>query len=393
MREVVFVDAARTPFCPMGGTLKSQTGSELGVQAVRALLNKTGIEQRGKVDSVIGGCGTTDRWTIGYMRYLSLGVRLPLETSASFVEMQDGSAIASINHAAGKIALGFDDVVVVGGNDSWSTMPVYMLPPGILDDMSPPSPIQYKFSPVAEEAIDHYAISDLIANRWNISRAECDEHTIWSKEKYKRACETKHLNDVASYVIPATGNTPEMVVDMDEVRPDSDISTMAPVHAGGITTEGNSAYYADGAAFLLMMSLEMANELGYQPIAKWVAGADIGCEPSLTGAAAAYSNLKALKQAGLSVADIDVWENNEITAAYDLCVMKEMMHATGAKISREKWNRLGGALAYGHANAATGARMAISAMRSLAEAGKYAVISSSCGGGQGVTAIIQKYDS
>ena len=184
-----------------------------------------------------------------------------------------------------------------------------------------------------------------------------------------------------------------MIVDKDEhVRPQTTMEALAklkPVN-GGVTTAGNASGLNDGAAFVMMMSADKAKELGYEPFARWVCGADYGVEPRLMGIGPAYSNLNAIKQAGLTIADIDVFECNEAFAAQNLGVIKEMEIQSGATIDQAKWNPNGGAISFGHPNGASGARIGIFCMKELARSGgRYGLFSSCCGGGQGVTTLIE----
>ena len=157
-----------------------------------------------------------------------------------------------------------------------------------------------------------------------------------------------------------------------------------------MTTAGNASGRNDGAAFLLVMTAEKAKEYGYTPIAKWIGGAHHGVQEDYMGIGPAYSNLKALKQLGLKVSDIDVVECNEAFAAQNLSVIREMEALSGEKIDMERWNPNGGAIAIGHPNGASGARISMFAMRQLEKTGgKYGIISSCCGGGLGTSAIIE----
>jgi len=146
----------------------------------------------------------------------------------------------------------------------------------------------------------------------------------------------------------------------------------------------------DGAAFVLMMTAEKAKELGYEPYARWVTGADVGVEPRLMGIGPAYSNLLAIQRAGITVDDIDVFECNEAFAAQNLGVIREMEIQSGKTIDQAKWNPNGGAISFGHPNGASGARIGIFCMKELARSGgRYGLFSSCCGGGQGVTTLIE----
>ena len=238
-------------------------------------------------------------------------------------------------------------------------------------------------------------VSDRMAQKWGISREACDAFAARSQERLKAAYQRGITGDeIIPYTIPATRKTPEIVVDRDEFpRPDTTAEVLAglrTVQEGGVTTAGNASGRNDGAAFLLMMSGERARQMGYQPLARWVMGADIGVQPSEMGIGPAFSNLKALKLAGLTVKDMDVFECNEAFAAQNLSVIREMEQQSGVSIDQARWNPNGGAIAIGHPNGASGARIALFAMRELRRTGgRYGIISSCCGGGHGTSAIVE----
>ncbi|MBW1814762.1 MAG: acetyl-CoA C-acyltransferase, partial [Deltaproteobacteria bacterium] len=145
-----------------------------------------------------------------------------------------------------------------------------------------------------------------------------------------------------------------------------------------------------GSAFVLMMSADKAKELGYEPMAKWICGADYGCDPKIMGIAPGYAMPMAIKRAGLKVADMDVMECNEAFAVQNLAVVKEIENQTSEKIDMDKWNPMGGAIAFGHPNGASGARVGMFAMRHLIRTGgRYGIFGSCCGGGLGVATVIE----
>ena len=137
-------------------------------------------------------------------------------------------------------------------------------------------------------------------------------------------------------------------------------------------------------------TFDKANELGYEPYARWITGADVGVDPKLMGIAPAYSNLKILERMKLDISDIDIFECNEAFAAQNLAVIKEMERITGEKINMDNWNPNGGAIAFGHPNGASGARICMFTMKELERRkGKYGLFSSCCGGGLGVSTLIE----
>ena len=395
MREVVFVAGARSAFCNMGGGLRDLSATEIAGFVIKGLTKRTGILERGKVDALICGNALRDMKSCDPARYAALAGGLPEETEAHYVEMQCGSAITSINHAAAMIGCGYGDVMIVGGMESYSTMCIDFsmnIPPYTL---TPPIPIAPKLAPEKEEDIPMTMVSDKMAAVWGITREEADAYAVRSQERLQAAYR-KGISgsEIVPFVIPATRKTPEKIIEKDEFpRPGTSmegLSHLRAVHPGGITTAGNASGRNDGAAFVLMMSREKAEELGYEPLARWVSGADIGVRPSLMGIGPAYSNMLAMKRAGLTIRDLDVLECNEAFAAQQLSVIKEMEKMSGQEIDPEKWNPNGGAIAIGHPNGASGARIAMFAMQELMQkGGRYGLFSSCCGGGHGTTTIIE----
>jgi acetyl-CoA acetyltransferase family protein len=202
-------------------------------------------------------------------------------------------------------------------------------------------------------------------------------------------------DEIVPVIIPGTRKIPEVRFDKDEhPRPETTLEGLAKLppafKQGGTVTAGNSSGQNDGAAFVLMMSAEKAKELGYQPYAKWLAGADYGCDPKIMGIAPAHAIPRAIKRAGLKLSDFDHMECNEAFAVQNLAVIKEVEKQTGEKVDREKWNPLGGAISYGHPNGASGARVCMFTMRQLERTGgRYGFFSSCCGGGLGVASVIE----
>ena len=395
MREVVFVDGARSAFCNLGGGLRELSATEIAGFVIRGLTKRTGILERGKVDAFLAGNALRDMKSADPARYAALLGGLPEETEAHYVEMQCGSAITAINHAAAMIGAGYGDVMIVGGMESYSTMCIDFsmnIPPYTLQ---PPIPITPRLAPQQEEDIPMTMVSDRMASVWGVTREQADEYACRSQHRLAEAYQKGITGDeIIPYTIPATRKTPEIIIDKDEFpRPNTTMEGLAKlrtVHPEGVTTAGNASGRNDGAAFVLMMSAEKAKELGYEPLARWVTGADIGVRPSLMGIGPAHSNLLALKRAGLTVADLDVIECNEAFAAQQLSVIREMEKQSGLPIDQEKWNPNGGAIAIGHPNGASGARICMFAMRELARrGGRYGLFSSCCGGGHGTTTVIE----
>ena len=395
MRDVVIVDGCRTAFGKKGGGLKNFAAPELGGICVKALMERTGLYERGgAADSLLAGLAICDTKSNATARYIALAAGLPYEVAATYVEMQCGSAITSLNHAAWKIQMGVSDIAIVGGVESHSNIPV-TFGTDYVPYRDRVAPIVRHLAPDPEQDTNMIQNSDKMAAHWGVSREECDEFAVRSQQRLQEAYAKGITGDeIIPVTIPATRKTPEIIVNKDEhPRPDvtyEKISKMAPLYPGGVTTAANASGTNDGAAFLLVMTAEKAKELGYTPYARWIGCAHAGIRADHMGVAASYSNLKAAKQLGLKLRDFDVFESNEAFAAQQLAVIKDMQNATGEIIDQSKWNPNGGAIAIGHPNAASGARITMFAMKQLEKTGgRYGSISSCCGGGQGSTAIIE----
>ncbi len=395
-REVVFVHGVRTPFGRMGGTLRDIFCSRLGSLALKGLIEKTGILEKARVDSVFAGSATHCSNALNPARWCSLDAGLPYETTASYIEMQCGSAIDAINHAAWKILANQADIVIAGGMESYSQMAAKFSMSTPPYRLIPPMPVRQTLSPVEEEAIGMGLTAENLQEKYSIPREKSDEFAFNSQMRAKHAMENGYFNDeIVPVTIPGTRKTPEVVFDTDEhPRAETTLEGLAklpPVFKkDGTVTAGNASGQNDGGAFVLMMTREKAEELGYTPMAKWLAGADAGCDPRIMGIAPAYAVPVALKRAGLKLSDIDHMECNEAFAVQNLAVIAELENQTGETVDMEKWNPLGGAIAYGHPNGASGARVGMFTMRHLIRTGgRYGFFSSCCGGGLGVATVIE----
>ncbi|SHJ67038.1 acetyl-CoA C-acetyltransferase [Desulfatibacillum alkenivorans DSM 16219] len=395
-REVVFVDAVRTAFGRMGGTIRDFTAAELAGICIKGLVDKTKIKEKAHVDTVMMGCAAHDSKAMNPARWSALYAGLGYETSASYVEMQCGSAIDSINHSAWKIKCNQADIIIAGGSEAYSQIPVKFsmsVPPYKL---IPPMPLPQMLSPVEEECIGMGITAENLQKMYDVPREASDEFAYNSQMRSKMAWDKGYFDgEIVPVTIPATRKTPEFAFEKDEhPRFDTTLEGLAKLRPAftkdGTVTAGNASGRNDGAAFVLMMSAEKAEELGYTPMARWVAGADYGVDPRIMGIGPAYAVVNMLKRTGLKISDMDVMECNEAFAVQNLAVIKEIEKQMGETIDMEKWNPMGGAIAYGHPNGASGARIGMFCMRELIRrGGRYGFFSSCCGGGLGVATLIE----
>jgi acetyl-CoA C-acetyltransferase len=395
MKNIVIVDGVRTPFGRLGGGLRQFHTADLGAMAIKSLMERTQIDAK-EIDAVYFGSANGDARCPNIARFASLQAGLPEETSAVAVEMQCGSAIACINHAAYRILADDADCVMVAGAESFSQRFFKFSTSQEPYKMIPPTAMPHTLSPRPEDNIIMIEVADRMAEKWGISREECDAYALRSQQLTAKAMESGFLNNqVVPVVIPATKKTPEIIIDKDEhPRPQTTAEGLAKLRAiyeGGVTTAGNASGRNDGGAALLMMTEEKAKALGYTPIARWVAGADVGVDPKLMGIGPAYSNMKVLNKMGMKPSDISVFECNEAFAAQNLGVIRQMQTMSGETINMDTWNPNGGAISFGHPNGASGGRIALSAIRHMENTdGQFGLISSCCGGGLGVSALFER---
>ena len=396
-REVVFVDGVRTAFGTLGRTLRNLTMEQLGGLTLKGLVEKTKIiEKGGTVDAVFAGSAIGGTSALNPARWATLASGLPISTSASYVEMQCGSAIDSINHAAWRIIADQADVVIAGGMESYSQACAKFSMSAEPFKMIPPMPINPSLSPTLDPATMNMGLTaETMQKMYNISRQAQDEFGFRSQVLAKKSIDAGYFFDeIIPVMVPTGKKTPPLEFKVDEHPRETtmeSLSKLPPAFApNGTVTAGTSSGRNDGAAFVLMMEKQTALKLGYTPMAKWISGGDYGVDPKIMGIGPAFAIPKALKKAGLKLSQMDVMECNEAFAVQNLAVIVELEKQTGEKVDMEKWNPNGGAIAFGHPNGASGARICLFAMKDLIRrGGKYGFFSSCCGGGLGVATVIE----
>ena len=393
-REVVFVEAMRTAFGRMGGTLRDIPAEELAGIGIKGLIEKTKVHEKAHVDGVFLGSAAHCSRAMNPARWAALYAGLPYSTSASYIEMQCGSAIDSINHAAWKILCNHAEIIVAGGMESYSQIPAKFSMSQQPYRLIPPMPMEPQLAPVPEDCIGMGLTAENLQVIYNIPREEADEFALRSQVLAKKAMDAGYFEQEIIPVTIPQGKKPPIVFKVDEHPRETSMEALSALPAvfkkGGTVTAGNSSGRNDGAAFVLMMTREKAEELGYEPMAKWICGADYGVDPKIMGIAPGYAMPQALKRAGMKLSDMDVMECNEAFAVQNLAVIIEIEKQTGEKVDMDKWNPNGGAIAFGHPNGASGARIGMFAMRELIRrGGRYGIFGSCCGGGLGVATVIE----
>ena len=357
MREAVIVSAVRTAVgkAPKG-TLKNSRPDDLGAAAIRGAVGRVEGLDLSQIDDVVMGCAFPEaEQGMNVARTSAIEAGLPVEVSAMTVNRYCSSGLQTIAIAADRIRTGGADIIVAGGLETMS-----MIPMG--GNVVRPNP------KIVDNYPDYYLNMGLtaenLAKKYEITREQADEFSLKSHQKAAAAIKEGRFKDE---IVPFTVRvdeveengrvrSKEVVFDTDEgVRYDASMEGFAklrPVfHVKGTVTAGNSSQMSDGAAAAVLMSAEKANELGLKPLARFVSFATSGCLPEEMGIGPVYAIPKALKLAGLTLEDIDIIELNEAFAAQGLSVMKVL------EMNPAKVNVNGGAVALGHPLGCTGAKL------------------------------------
>jgi acetyl-CoA C-acetyltransferase len=390
-RNVVIVDALRTPIGKRNGGLASVHPAELLGLVQRGIVARTGIDPAA-VDQVIGGCvSQVGEQSFNVTRTAWLAAGLPLSVAATTVDTQCGSSQQATNLATALVAGGVADVALACGVEVMSRIPIGVNSSKKLG-LGVPIPKSY-FEQY--EMTSQFEGAERIAEKWGVTRDDADAFGLASQERAARAwAEDRFGGQYIEVTAPdrdEEGNPLDSahVVARDEGIRDTSLEKLAalkPVaREGGVHTAGNSSQISDGAAAVLMMTEGKAAELGLAPRARIVDSCLVGVDPvlMLTGPIDATERL--LARTGMAIDEIDVFEINEAFASVVLAWAKEV----GADLA--KTNPNGGAIALGHPLGATGAFLITKALNELERTGgRYGLISMCCGGGLGTGTIIER---
>jgi acetyl-CoA acyltransferase len=384
MREVVIVEAVRSPIGRRNGKLKDTHPVVLGSLVLQELIKRAGIQPEQVDDVVFGNVTQAGEQSLNVGRNAWLTAGFPFTTPATTVDRQCGSSQQAIHFAANLIQSGVCDITIAGGVESMSRVPMGS------NAVSPGTP----FPPELMELYDlvpQGISAELIARKYGVSRREMDEFSVMS---HHRAAEATQKGYLSSQIMPIevslNGNGNHEMFNKDEgIRPNASYeSTSAlqpafnPEHN---ITAGNSSQISDGAAAVLLMSLEKAKELGIKPRARIRAQAVVGTDPVLMLEGPIPGTAAVLKRAGLELSSIDLFEVNEAFASVVLAWQKE----TGADMNKTNVN--GGAIAVGHPLGASGAILMTRLLSELERRDlRYGLETMCCGGGLGTATIIDR---
>jgi acetyl-CoA C-acetyltransferase len=401
-KEIVVVDGVRTPFGRFGGSLKDMDYYELGALPMKELLKRTGIAPD-RVDEVFWGVGDTspckDVYTSVAARQSLILAGLPPETPSISFDKACVSAMSAVKMAATAMKAGEIECAVCGGATSFSQEPLIVrnlrfsgFRIGDVKMEDPLFELGYKdYKPVSVDTCD-------LSMKWEITREMMDEWALRSHQNYGRAYEAgKFKNEMMTLEIPQRKGDP-IIFNIDEqYRKNSSLERLAalkPVYGCKTITAGNSPGLNDGATGLLVMTREKARDLGLEPLATVIMNTSVANPANLMGETPAKAMSLALKKADMKLDDIDVIEINEAFAAVPLISTKALADGDAARWEKikEKTNINGSAIAIGHPNTASGARIVMTLIYELRRRGGGYAMGAICGGLAQGDACILKVD-
>jgi acetyl-CoA acyltransferase len=383
-REVVIVEAVRTPVGrghPEKGYYKDVHPNELLGRTWVEVIGRAGIPPEA-VEDVITGCVQQygeQSYNIGRNAWLQAG--LPIDTPATTIDRQCGSAQQAVNFAAALIATGIHDVAIGGGVEHMGHIPL-SVNVEIAERLGSPFPQELlERHPVVNQGVS----AELIAEKWGVSRRECDEIALRSHQRAARATdEGRFEREIMPFQVNGTAYTTDQ-----GIRRDTSLEALAELKPAfkddGLITAGNSSQVSDGAAAVLLMSRAKADELGVRARARMVDATTVGVDPVLMLTGPIPATRKILERNRITLDDIDLIEINEAFASVVAAWERELGPDLG------KVNVNGGAIALGHPLGSTGARLLTTLLHELERSDKQVgLVTMCCGGGLGTATLIER---
>lgn len=392
MREVVIVGAARTPIGNFGGSLASLSAIELGVVAAKEAIKRAGITPD-IIDEVLVGNILSAGLGQNPARQVAIGAEIPETVPSMTINKLCGSGLRTVSMAAQHIMLGDADVILAGGTESMSNAP-YLLPKARWGQkMGNGELIDSMIHDGLTDIFNNYHMgitAENIAERWNFTREQQDQYALNSQQKAEQAQKVGKFNDeIAPVLIPQRKGDP-IVVDTDEFPKHGmtieKLTKLRPAFKkDGTVTAGNASGINDGAAMLVVMAKEKAQQLGIKPLVTIKSYASAALDPQIMGYGPVPATKKALEKANMSIEDIELIEANEAFAAQSLAVVKDL------SLNTEIVNVNGGAIALGHPIGASGARVLTTLIYEMIKRDSKTGLATLCiGGGQGVALIVER---
>lgn len=384
LREAVIVAYGRSAVAKSGkkGYLREMHPADYAATVLNGVLEKLPQVDKKDIEDLIVGCSKPEKAQAANLsRVIALRAGLPYSVPGQTVCRFCASGLQAISIAANMIMTGQSDVLVAGGAESMSQIPAGYDPLAINKWVSENEPGLYMSMGLTAENV---------AEKYGATREQMDAFAL---ESHKRAAAAQDAGIFDSEIIPVEGTDLEgnkMIFDKDQgIRRDTSMESLAQLKTvfkeGGVVTAGQASQTSDGAAFVVLMTRKKAEQLGIKPIAKYIAFAVGGVDPSMMGIGPLVAVPKVMKIAGLNVEDMDVIELNEAFAAQAIPCINEL------GLDKAKVNPNGGAIALGHPLGATGGVLTCKALNQLERIdGKYTLISMCIAGGQGAAGIFER---
>ncbi|MCC0643090.1 MULTISPECIES: acetyl-CoA C-acetyltransferase [unclassified Clostridioides] len=392
MKDVVIVSAVRTPIRNFGGVFKNTSAVQLGVVAVKEAISRIKLDLS-EIDEVIIGNVLQAGLGQNVARQIAINSDIPSSVPSYTVNKLCGSGLKSIQLAAQSIIAGENDVVIAGGTENMSQSP-YIIPTARFGSkMGNVTMVDSMLTDGLIDAFNQYHMgitAENVADKFGITREMQDKIALESQNKAEEAIKNNRFKDEIVPVEVTINRKEIKTIDTDEYpklgMTSEILAKLKPAFKKeGTVTAGNASGINDGAAMLILMSQQKADELGLKPLATIKSYASSGVEPEIMGTGPIPATKKALEKAGLNINDIDLVEANEAFAAQALAVKNEL------QIDSSKLNVNGGAIALGHPIGASGARVLVTLIYEMQKRKVETGLATLCiGGGQGIAMIVSR---
>nr|UWI49254.1 acetyl-CoA C-acetyltransferase [Clostridioides difficile] len=392
MKDVVIVSAVRTPIGNFGGVFKNTSAVQLGVVAVKEAISRIKLDLS-EIDEVIIGNVLQAGLGQNVARQIAINSGIPSSVPSYTVNKLCGSGLKSIQLAAQSIIAGENDVVIAGGTENMSQSP-YIIPTARFGSkMGNVTMVDSMLTDGLIDAFNQYHMgitAENVADKFGITREMQDKIALESQNKAEEAIKNNRFKDEIVPVEVAINRREIKTIDTDEYpklgMTSEILAKLKPAfEKDGTVTAGNASGINDGAAMLILMSQQKADELGLKALATIKSYASSGVEPEIMGTGPIPATKKALEKAGININDIDLVEANEAFAAQALAVKNEL------QIDSSKLNVNGGAIALGHPIGASGARVLVTLIYEMQKRKVETGLATLCiGGGQGIAMIVSR---
>lgn len=388
MREIVIIDAVRTPIGKYRGSLKDSSAVDLGVTVVKGALERANIDPE-SVDQVIFGNVLQAGLGQNVARQISIKAGIPYQAVAMTINEVCGSSLKAIMLGRQAIQLGEADVVVVGGTENMSQAPSLVASTAVGMELKSEELVNSMFHDGLTDAFGEYPMgvtAENVAEKFKVSREEQD---LFAYQSHMKAAAAQEKGLFKSEIVPVQLADGTWFTEDETIRGNSTVEKLATLKTvfkeNGTVTAGNSSGINDGASALILMSKERAIAEGIPYLATIKATSEVGIAPEIMGYAPYYAVKKVLEKGDYTIDQIDLFQLNEAFASQSIAVARDL------EVPAEKLNIYGGAIALGHPIGASGARVVTSLLQELQQTNTKVGIASLCiGGGLGVAMVVER---